>query len=56
MIARLFPLKISFPTRLTVPWPNYLDDLLKHYYMRPLKDVLFNDAVIMRMLRDRTYR
>jgi hypothetical protein len=39
MIARLFPLKINFPTRLTVPWTRYTDDM----------------PILIRLLRDRRF-
>jgi hypothetical protein len=56
VIARLFPLRFTFPDKLTRPWPHFLNDMIKHAYIPEMVAALFNASPLLQRLERRAQR
>lgn len=45
--------RFTFPDKLTVPWPGFVNDIMKHHFMPTLVRDLYEPSPLMKMLEGR---
>ena len=45
-----FWFRFTFPGKLTVPWPGFVNDMMKAHYMPGIVDAIFGQSPLMRLI------